>query len=354
MALSAGRPAWVLPSTLPCGVRTFLELIARGRPADSSAPSIGARIIGRSMRQPALLLVALGLVACAPEPQGPVAPIAREQLVAGTALEASGARDAAVAFVQAYADSGRVGVGPLARLVAGADLQTWVRWLGVQHREFPGMIQATTDLRDIVFVETVEAGRANGAQVSVSASVTFAFDPTDGERFQRNRILDGPMTLVRTSPGGYLVVDLLRDGVPMSDGIHRFQDETRTERDLTVTLDSLFTFPPNWQFNVIVENGGDRDVVLDPDGAALAVRRGGGFERLEGAMTGSLAVIPAGTAVDGILAYPAQEDAAGRVLSLVYLEGRRARRFEFPLEDLVTVVPPPPPAGEVPSTEIEA
>ena len=25
MALSTGRPAWVLPSTLPCGVRTFLE-----------------------------------------------------------------------------------------------------------------------------------------------------------------------------------------------------------------------------------------------------------------------------------------------------------------------------------------
>jgi hypothetical protein len=25
VALSAGRPAWVLPSTLPCGVRTFLD-----------------------------------------------------------------------------------------------------------------------------------------------------------------------------------------------------------------------------------------------------------------------------------------------------------------------------------------
>ena len=33
----AGRPDWVLPSTMPCGVRTFLGRVepARGRPADS-------------------------------------------------------------------------------------------------------------------------------------------------------------------------------------------------------------------------------------------------------------------------------------------------------------------------------
>src|ERR1700690_115910 len=35
----AGRPDWVLPSTLPCGVRTFLGRVprgpARGHPADS-------------------------------------------------------------------------------------------------------------------------------------------------------------------------------------------------------------------------------------------------------------------------------------------------------------------------------
>src|SRR5437867_4275878 len=34
VALSAGRPAWALPSTLPCGVRTFLERFSRPRPPD--------------------------------------------------------------------------------------------------------------------------------------------------------------------------------------------------------------------------------------------------------------------------------------------------------------------------------
>jgi len=41
----AGRPDWVLPSTLPCGVRTFLGPVrpARGRPADSPpAPMLPA------------------------------------------------------------------------------------------------------------------------------------------------------------------------------------------------------------------------------------------------------------------------------------------------------------------------
>src|SRR5207245_6968903 len=39
VALSAGHPAWALPSTLPCGVRTFLDPSPRrGRPADSSTP----------------------------------------------------------------------------------------------------------------------------------------------------------------------------------------------------------------------------------------------------------------------------------------------------------------------------
>jgi hypothetical protein len=51
--------------------------------------------------------------------------------------------------------------------------------------------------------------------------------------------------------------------------------------------------------------------------------------------------------VDGLMVFPAQDTADGRVLSLVYGTGKQALRFEFPLEDLVTVVPPPPPGDEV-------
>lgn len=303
------------------------------------------------MRRLALFLVPFALAACASEPTGPLAPIAQEQVAPGPALEASAARETVLRFVHAYADSGREGVGPLSLLVAGEELAAWVRWLGVQHREFTGSIRATADIRAVEFVGTVETERAVGAQVGLSASVTFDFAPEGDDPFRRAHLLDGPVTLIRMEGGGFRVFDLLRDGVPMSDGIQLFRRETRTEGELTVTLHSLFMFPPNWQFNVVVQNRGDRDASLDADGVALFVRRDGGFERVDGVVTRSLRLVPAGGAVDGILAYPLQDDAAGRVLSLAYRAGREVLGFEFPLDDLINVVPPPPPTGEAPAVE---
>jgi len=292
------------------------------------------------------LLVLAALAACSSELTGPAAPIAEAQVTPGPALDASAARGAVVSFIEAYRASPNEGVGPLARLVAGQELASWVRWLGVQHREFDGTIDAASDVRDVEFIGTLEARRANAAQVGLSASVTFTFDPQDDDPIELVRVLDGPVTLVRTAPGTYRVIDLLRNGVPMSDGIEVFRDEERTEGDVRVRLDSLFMFPPNWQFNVVVSNEGDEDVVLDPAGAALFVETADGFERVDGIVTSSLGVVPAGGAVDGLMVFPAQETAQGRVLSLVYGTGKDALRFEFPLDDLVTMVPPPPPADE--------
>ena len=137
----------------------------------------------------------------------------------------------------------------------------------------------------------------------------------------------------------------------MSDSIQPFRNQVRTEGGVTVHLDSLFMFPPKWQFNVIVENATSHEIALDPTGAALFVDRGDAFERVEGALTASLGTVPAGQTVEGFLVFQAQRSADGRVLSLVYGKGPKALRFEFPLQDLVTAVPPPAPtdAGAVPS-----
>jgi hypothetical protein len=140
--------------------------------------------------------------------------------------------------------------------------------------------------------------------------------------------------------------------VPMSDSIEVFRNHERAAGGVSVRLDSLFMFPPNWQFNVVVRNLGSHDVVLDPDGAALFVDRGDGFERIQGVITSSLDVVPAGEAVDGLMVFPAQRSADGRVLSLVYGVGPNALRFEFPLEDLVSVVPPPPPPTDEETVEV--
>ena len=306
---------------------------------------VSGRIIGASMhgRAARFVVLLLALAACARDPVGPVAPIAPAQLAPGPALEASAARQAVVEFVQAYRDSPDQGVGPLRDLVAGRDLASWVEWLDVQNREFDGTIQSAADVRDVEFIGAVTTRRALLASVGLSASVAFRFDPPDAEPIDLVRVLDGPVTLVRSAAGTYLVEDLLRNGVPMSDSIQPFSDQVRTEGDLSVRLDSLFMFPPKWQFNIVIENQGDHDIALDAEGASLFVDHGEAFERVEGVITGSLDIVRAGETVQGLMVFPAQRSVDGRVLSLVYGSGRKALRFEFPLQDLVTVVPPPPP-----------
>jgi hypothetical protein len=294
-----------------------------------------------------LLLAGLLLSACGREPVGPVAPIAPAQVTPGPALEASAARQTVVEFVEAYRASPDQGIGPLFELIAGDDLGSWVRWLAVQHEEFDGEIHASADVRDVEFVGAITTRRAAAASVALSASVAFTFDPVDDDPIELVRVLDGPVTLVRTAPGTYRVLDLLRNGVPMSDGIVPFPNQQRTRDSMTVRLDSLFMFPPNWQFNLVVENRSARDLELDPAGAALFVDRGDAFERVDGVVTSSLMTVPAGAMVEGLMVFPAQSATDGRVLSLVYGAGARALRFEFPLEDLVTVVPPPPPTDQV-------
>jgi hypothetical protein len=296
-----------------------------------------------------LLATVTVLVACGPDPEGPQAPIAMEQVVEAPALDASAARQAVVDFVDAYAASPTEGVGALAQLVVGPELGSWVRWLNVQHRQFidsTGSIDAVADVRDVEFVASIEGPRLTGAQVSLSASVTFLFEPSDEDPFERARILDGLVALVQTEKGAYRVVDLQRDGVPMSAGIELFREETRSERNAEVTLDSLFMFPPNWQFNILVRNSGSEPLVLDPDLVGLYVEGTAGFERLEPVIPGSLALVPPGMEAEGILAFPLQDSAQGRVLTLAYRSGRNLVQFDFPLDELVNVVPPPPPTTE--------
>jgi hypothetical protein len=250
-----------------------------------------------------LLVVPLMLAACSTTTDGPASPIAPAQLTPAPALDASASRQAVVEFIEAYRASPQEGIGPLFSLVAGRNLAEWVRWLNVQHREFEGGIQAISDVRDVEFVGAISEEETSSAQVGLSASVIFTFSPIGDDPIELVRVLDGPVTLVRTAPATYRVFDLLRNGVPMSDGIISFRNQQRTRGDVTVRMDSLFMFPPNWQFNIIIENRSDVDLVLDPAGAALFVEGADGFERVDGVVTGSLEVVPAGAAIDGLMVF---------------------------------------------------
>jgi hypothetical protein len=300
------------------------------------------------MRAAFVLLSAMLFAACTNEPVGPAAPIAPAQLTPAPALDASAARETVVQFVEAYRDSPTDGVDPLMDLLAGPDLTSWAKWLDVQDSEFDGTIQGASDVRDVEFVGAVTTPRASGASVGLSASVAFRFSPNGDKPFDFVRILDGPVTLVRTSPASYRVLDLVRDGVPMSDSIQLFRNQTRTDGGVTVIMDSLFMFTPTWQFNVVVDNRSGHVVRLAENGAALFVERGEGFDRVGGsvAVTPSLVTIPAGDRVEGLVAFRAQPSADSRVFSLAYGRGAGALNFEFPLGDLVTQVPPPPPTDQ--------
>jgi len=172
--------------------------------------------------------------------------------------------------------------------------------------------------------------------------VTFTYDPADGEPFDRTRIMDGPVTLLRTGTAQWRVVDATRDGQSMDDGIHLFQDLSMASLGVTVSLHSLFAFTPAWQFNVTVVNGTGGLIRFEPKGLALLVRRQGAPpQRARGVYTQALIALPSGFDAEGLVGFPQQEEAKGRTLSLAYrLAGGRRVTFAFPLGDVVTQVPP--------------
>jgi hypothetical protein len=290
----------------------------------------------------AMACALLALASCTSAAVGPAAPLAREVVPEAPAFDASAARRTVVDFVHAYAES-PTGVDPLAHLVAGADMATWVRWLAVQHREFDGTITTKEDLRDVEFIGAIDTARAHGAQVGLSATVTFMFSPVGDVPIERARVLDGPVTLV-LADGGYRVIDLYRDGMLMSDGIQSFRDEQRTDGGVTVTLDSLFMFTPNWQFNIEISNATGHPLEVVEDGTGLFVDDGGGLQRDPGASTPSLRSIGPGERTDGIMVSPIQDSADGRTLVLTYRSVGHVLRFAFPLGGLVDAIPTAPSA----------
>jgi len=183
---------------------------------------------------------------------------------------------------------------------------------------------------------------AVGGQVNLGASVTFTYDPADGQAFDRTRIMDGPLTLLQTGTAEWRVVDATRDGQSMDDGIQLFQDLSVASHGVTVSLHSLFMFTPAWQFNVTVVNRTGGLIRFEPDRLGLFVRRQGApAEHTHGVYTQALDALPSGFDAEGLVGFPQQDEAKGRTLSLAYrLAGGRHVRFDFPLGDVVTQVPP--------------
>jgi hypothetical protein len=287
-------------------------------------------------------LVLLATTSCSPSLEGASQPLAQEQVGAGLGLDVASARRTALDFVNAYAHTTEDDGARLSALVVGPKLTAWVHWMTVQNQQFDGPISGIGDVRSVAFIDSFLVRNAVGGQVNLGASVTFTYEPADGQAFDRTRIMDGPVTLLRTGTAEWRVVDATRDGQSMDDGIQLFHDVSMASHGVTVSLHSLFMFTPAWQFNVTVVNRTGGLIRFEPDRLGLFVRRQGApAQRMEGVYTEALDALPSGFDAEGLVGFPQQDEAKGRTLSLAYrLAGGRHVTFAFPLGEVVTQVPP--------------
>jgi len=293
-------------------------------------------------RLPALL--AFLAVACA-TPAGEVRPNALEQISPTLGLDVTAARQAAISFVEAYARADEDGAAALRALAGTPKMLRWAEWVGVQAEQFRGEIIGRADVDRVTFVGflRIEAADALGAHLDLDATVSLTFAPEEGEPARRVRVFRGPVALFRRDLGDWGVLNAIRDGLSMDDEIH-LVDQRASARGVTVELDSVFTFVPEWSVNLVLSNGTRRRLTLLPPDAAIVDRAGGRVEGLAG--TPNLRGVSPGTrGMAAIVTFPALPSVRGRTLVLPVRLGRgREVRFEFPLGRLLTLSADPAPS----------
>ena len=260
----------------------------------------------------AVAVAAALLAGCGGGPSRPTAPHALEQVLPAASLDVAAVRSTAFSFVQAYADTASDEGLALSRLVMGSSLSEWVRWLAVQNGQFAGVIRSRVSTVEVRGLQVASTERYDMAQVLLTASVTFQYEPFGAAPFERTRVLDGPLTLVRTGVDEWRVLDVTRDGLAISEGVRDLGDDRVTAGDVTVELHSAFLFEAGWQFNVTVENATGGAIRID--GVTLITATGAS----DGVATGPLLSIPRGSGAIGILAFPAGTDLTRPVLEVRY------------------------------------
>ena len=262
--------------------------------------------------------------------------------VAGApAGDEAGARAAAIGFLEAYADLPIDGPAALRLRSGPAWMQRWVTWLEVQRQEFEGGQQGALELRTVGAATPLPILDRPGdvvRQVSVDAFVTFDLDPSRGEPFQVVRSFGGPMLLVRTPDGAWLVTDFVRDGIPMSIAFQVIEPaETFGDERVEVELDS-FVAAPVWQLHLRIRVGDSPDVSLTEDDVALVGADGTVVDHAD-VVSPSLGSMTAGARVPGIVTFPPQPDAAGLSLRLSFRSSTTIEPILIPLDGLIEPLP---------------
>jgi hypothetical protein len=276
-------------------------------------------------------LTVLG-VACTQGTTGPAAP-ASGDVNLDDAMRAAGAREVARAFVQAYATAPQDGGRELETLVGTPLLRRWAGWLQVQNEGFPGTISG--DPAGILVgpavpfeVESVPGSSELLRQVDVRASVTFAFAPADGEPFDVERSLDGPMRLIRGPGEDWSVLDFTRDGIPLTSQFEGV-DDARDGDEVTEAAVAAFFAVPTWQFGLVIHTA--EALRLKPADLTL-VGRDGELVAGASAITTQLERIAAGATIRGLAAFEARPSAEDLFLRLDLGGPHEHRALLIPLQ----------------------
>ena len=297
VALSAGLPAWALPSTLPCGVRTFLDVSAAAARPTPRIKYTGARYPRREVRRlvPLLLLVS---IACGPPATTAEDEGEGEPLPGGVGLEAGAVVETARAFLEAYAEP-RTLTATHARLVAGADLLDWVHWADVQNAGIDFVRGGSVQIRDLRVVDfTLPL-----AAVAVDAIVETRF--RNGEDVAERERRFGALLLQRFE-SGWKVVDAVQDARQMSTAITVFEPPVEVASDAAAAeIQSVFRFTGGTVVNLRIGNRGGAPLAVDLERSLLLV----GDERLPGRQitTSLIRPIEPGRLVEGGLTFPTVE-----------------------------------------------
>jgi hypothetical protein len=289
------------------------------------------------------LVLALALVlgtACAAF-VGAADPIRQEDLASLDASSEASARAAAISFLRAYVHAPRDGIAPLLGLVGPRRMRAWAHWYGVQLDSFPGTQSGELRLTSVSGTQPIPIADQPGdlvREVELEADAVFHFDPDGDDPFDVTRVMSGPMRLFQVAQGRWVVLDFLRDGVPLSSSFQVLPKSTSWDVGgrVTVRLDS-FVSVPAWQFDVVVRVRRGSPVGIGPEGVELVDADGKKIHA--GVVTGALLDVHRGAAVEGIASFPLQPSAEGLTLRLTFDARDRLPPLQIKLADLIDPVP---------------
>ncbi|HEX6261952.1 MAG TPA: hypothetical protein VF097_03785 [Actinomycetota bacterium] len=243
--------------------------------------------------RPIAVLLALALGACTapadPAPTAPSGPTYRDRVEVEAAVEA---------FLEGFA-VGAEDPAELLASVAGDRLRDWARWINRYRPEREAVRAGRVEIESL----RVESIRGSVAIAVVDATVHQPARDEEGNRRIVARSFNGPVEL-RRDASGWRVVDIVRDGAPMSYAIGIFDEPAAGEEaGIRVEVASVYRFRSGTVATIRIENGTGMPIVLDRTHSLIqAAGRWVGAT----AVAGDLDVpIPPGAAIEGSLAYHA-------------------------------------------------